>query len=163
MMERRGSPRRTLPYVRSGVLEVEGRNHIVAVTDLAAEGAFLSARLEIPPGASLRLRLITPNDSREITLDCELVWRNERFDPETGRPAGLAVRFRGMEGQARELLDACANRLFRPETAERLEYRVLDRETIDPGELALLGQGGWMLTAALPAPGGVKLILLRRT
>ena len=162
MMERRGSPRRTLPYVRSGVLEVDGRSHIVAITDLSAEGAFLSARLEIASGAVLRLRLIMPNDSRQIAADCELVWRNERFDPESGRPAGLAVRFRGVEEQAREALDACANHLFRPDVPGRLDYRILERQAIDPAELTLLGQGGWELRAAVPWAGGVQLILLRR-
>jgi hypothetical protein len=144
------------------VLEVDGRSHIVAVTDLSPEGAFLSARLEVAPGAALRLRLIMPNDSREIAPECELVWRNERFDPDTGRPAGLAVRFRGVQGQVREALDACAKHLFSSDHAGRIEYRILERPAIDPTELALLGQGGWELTAALRSEAGVQLILLRR-
>ncbi len=130
MKERRASPRRTLPYVRSGVLRVGQRDHIVAITDLSSEGAFLSTRIEIPAGASLQLRMILPNAVREIAVGCELVWRNERFDPQTGRPAGLAVRFRGVEGEARDLLDAYTSRVLRPEVPERLEYRILEREAV---------------------------------
>lgn len=162
MTERRVSPRRTLPYVRSGVLRVAERDHIVAITDLSAEGAFLSTRIEIPPGADLHLCMILPNASREIVVDCELVWRNERFNPETGRPAGLAVRFRGVEGEVRGWLDAYTSRVLHPEAPVRVEYRILEREVVDSGELTLLGQEGWELTTALPSTSGLTLIFLRR-
>lgn len=162
MTERRASPRRTLPYVRSGVLQVDERDHIVAITDLSAEGAFLSTRIEISPGAALQLRMIMPNAVREIAVDCELVWRSERFDPETGRPAGLAMRFRGVQGEVRDLLDAYTSRVFHPDVPERVEYRILERETVDPGELRLLGQEGWELATTLPSTSGLRLIFLRR-
>ncbi len=162
MKERRASPRRTLPYVRSGVLRVAERDHIVAVTDLSAEGAFLSARPQLPAGAPLRLRLILPNVSREVTLHCELVWLSERFDPETGRPAGLAVRFRGVEPEVQAALSAYTSRASRPDPPEKVEYRILERQVLDPEELRLLGQEGWELTTTVPSAAGLELVLLRR-
>lgn len=162
MKERRASPRRTLPYVRSGVLRVAERNHIVAITDLSVEGAFLSARPQLPAGAPLRLALILPNVMREVSVDCELVWQSQRFDPQTGRPAGLAVRFCGVGPEVRAALSAYTSVASRPDPPERVEYRVLERPSLDPEELALLGQEGWELATTLPSTSGVKLILLRR-
>ena len=162
MNERRSSPRRTLPYVRSGVLEVGERDHIVAVTDISPEGAFLSTRPEFPPDLPLRLRMIMPNVPREIVVDCEVVWRSERFDLQTGRPAGLAVRFMAVTSDVRRLLEAYTSQVVRPDAPERVEYRILDRQAIDPAELTLLGQEGWELAVALPIPSGVKLTFLRR-
>ena len=50
MKERRQHHRRVLPFVRSAVLELEGHNHIVAVADISAEGAFLSTQVEVEVG-----------------------------------------------------------------------------------------------------------------
>ncbi|HLA77521.1 MAG TPA: PilZ domain-containing protein [Vicinamibacteria bacterium] len=162
MKERRASPRRTLPYVRSGVLRVAERNHIVAITDLSVEGAFLSARPQLPAGAPLRLALILPNVMREVSVDCELVWQSERFDPDSGRPAGLAVKFCGVEPEVQAALSAYTSRVFRPDPPERVEYRLLERPALDPEELTLLGQEGWELATTLPWPPGLKLVFLRR-
>ena len=105
MNDRRSTRRRNLPFVRSAVLEVGSRSHVVVVTDLSADGAFLSTRIALDPSESLRLRVILPRDGREVVIPCRLVWRSERFDPDTGRAAGIAVRFEELEGPARRLLD----------------------------------------------------------
>ncbi len=93
--DRRRARRRRLPFVRSAVLEVDGRSHIVALLDLSPEGAFLSTRLEVDPAQKMRLKLVLPRDGREVSMPCHLVRRSERFDAEAGRPAGLAIGFSG--------------------------------------------------------------------
>lgn len=166
MNERRSTRRRSLPFVRSAVLEVGDRSHVVVVTDLSADGAFLSTRIALDPSDRLRLKVILPRDGREVVIPCRLVWRSERFDPDTGRAAGVAVRFGELEEPARRLLDAYSREGLVPQPdpppADRFEYRVLDRPTLDVEELNRLGLDGWELSAAWPEGGGVRLILLRR-
>jgi PilZ domain-containing protein len=166
MKERRTSRRRSLPYVRSAVLDVDGRGHIVVVTDISAEGAFLSARLKVEPGQSLVLKVILPRASREVAIPCQLIRRTERLEPWTGRPAGLAVRFEGLEGEARKLIEAFSAEGLAPAPeplpTEHFEYRMLEPADVDVGELNRLGLDGWELASALSARGGVRLILFRR-
>ena len=164
--DRRRARRRRIPFVRSAVLEVDGRGHIVALTDLSPEGAFLSARLAIRPDQKLRLRLVLPRDSHEVVLACRLVWRSERFDAGTGRPAGLAVIFEGLSASVIRRVEEFALEGFlpnpEPHPVSHYEYRTLDRPELSVEELNELGLDGWKLASALRSPAGVRLILVRR-
>jgi PilZ domain-containing protein len=155
-----------MPFVRSAVLEVDGRSHIVALTDLSPEGAFLSTRLDLRPEQKLRLRLVLPRDSREVTIDCQLVWRSDRFDVSTGRPAGSAVRFDTLGPSIVRRVEEFALEGFRPSPAPapaaHFEYRVLERPDLNAAELNELGLDGWQLASALRSPAGVRLILFRQ-
>lgn len=166
MNDRRSTRRRSLPFVRSAVLEVAGRNHVVAVTDLSADGAFLSTRITLDPSQSLRLKVILPRDGREIVIPCRLVWRSERFDPDTGRAAGVAVRFEELDEPARKLLDSFSREGLVPQAepapADRFEYRTLDRPRLEVEELNRLGLDGWELVWVTPDGGQVRLVLMRR-
>jgi hypothetical protein len=163
--DRRRARRRRIPFVRSAVLEVDGQGHIVALTDLSPEGAFLSARLLVRPEQKLRLRLVLPRDSREVALACRLVWRSERFEPATGRPAGLAVLFEGLTASVIRRVEEFALEGFlpspEPPPAAHYEYRTLDRPELSVEELNQLGLDGWLLASALRSPAGVRLILVR--
>ena len=166
MNDRRSTRRRSLPFIRSAVLEVGDRSHVVVVTDLSADGAFLSTRIALDPSESLRLRVILPRDGREVVIACRLVWRSERFDPDTGRAAGIAVRFEDLEGPARRLLDAYSREGLVPQPdpapADHFEYRVFERPRVDVEELNRLGMDGWELVAAWPDGDSMRLVLLRR-
>ena len=163
--DRRRARRRRIPFVRSAVLEVDGQGHIVALTDLSPEGAFLSARLLVRPEQKLRLRLVLPRDSREVALACRMVWRSERFEPATGRPAGLAVLFEGLTASVIRRVEEFALEGFlpspEPPPAAHYEYRTLDRPELSVEELNQLGLDGWLLASALRSPAGVRLILVR--
>ena len=166
MNDRRSTRRRNLPFVRSAVLQVGERDHVVVVTDLSADGAFLSTRIALDPSDRLRLKVILPRDGREVVIPCRLVWRSERFDPDTGRAAGIAVRFEELEGPARRLLDAYSREGLVPQPdpapADHFEYRVFERPRLDVEELNRLGMDGWELAAAWPDGDLVRLVLLRR-
>lgn len=166
MNERRRSRRRSIPFVRSAVLEVDGRSHIVALLDLSPEGAFLSTRTAIDPKQSLCLRIVLPRRGREVALPCELVWRSDRFDPASGRPAGVAVRFHGLDAAVIRRVEEFALEGFlpvpEPVPAAHYEYRVLERKDVDVEELNRLGRDGWKLASALPSASGLRLVLLRR-
>ncbi len=166
MKDRRRSRRRSLPFVRSAVLEVDGRTHIVAVQDLGSDGAFLSTNLEVTKDQTLRLRIVLPRSGREAMMPCQLVWRSEHFDAATGRPAGIAVRFTNLEdGVAQQVNDFAAEGLIPapiPAPAAHYEYRTIDRPEVDVEELNRLGLDGWRLAAAIPSKSGWKLVLLRR-
>jgi hypothetical protein len=164
--DRRSARRRSLPFVRSAVLQVGDRDHVVVVTDLSADGAFLSTRIALDPSERLRLKVILPRDGREVVIPCRLVWRSERFDPDTGRAAGIAVRFGELDEAAQRLLDAYSREgpvpQADPAPADRFEYRVLERPVLDVEELNRLGLDGWELAAAWPDGNVVRLVLLRR-
>ncbi len=162
MKDRRSAKRRLLPYVRSGVLDLEGRNHIVAVTDISTEGAFVTTRLAVEPGHALSLKLILPRGGQEIALPCEVVWRSERFDPDNGRPVGLAVRFRDLDSRARDLLMAFTAEAPHVEEEESYEYRLLERATLEVDELNALGREGWVLAAVVPGSRTLRAVLRRR-
>lgn len=166
MNERRRGRRRSIPFVRSAVLEVAGRNHIVALTDLGPQGAFLSTRIPFDASVPLRLRLVLPRDGREVAIPCQVVWRSERFEAATGRPAGIAVRFLGLDASVVRRVEEFAMEGFLPSSepipAEHFEYRVLERPSLSAEDLNRQGLDGWELTAALPAPGGFRLVFLRR-
>ena len=163
--ERRVTRRRSLPYVRSAVLELGDRNHIVAVSDLSPEGAFLSTRLVAAPGTPARLRIVLPRHGRELRLECEIVRRNERQEPGGARAIGLAVRFRALEGAVMRRIEEFARDGFMPAAREtpleHFEYRVVDRSEVDPAEMNRLGLDGWRLAAAVSRQSGVRLIFLR--
>ncbi len=165
--DRRKTRRRSLPFVRSAVLEVRGRHHIVAVQDLSADGAFLSTRLSLQDGERVRLRTVLPRDGREVTIPCQVVWTSEKLDAPSGRPAGVAVRFVGLDPTIQRRLAEFSEEGFtpgpEPTPAEHYEYRLLDRQEVSVDELNQLGIDGWRVAASLPsAAGGVRLILLRR-
>jgi hypothetical protein len=166
LSDRRHARRRSIPYLRSAVLEVAGRNHIVTVTDLGPEGAFISTRSPVEASGKLRLRMVLPRDGREVALPCELVWKSSRFDAATGRPAGLAVRFQQLEDSVMRRVEEFAMEGFLPSArqtpAEHFEYRVFERPTIDADELNRLGLDGWRLCSTLPIDKGVRLTFLRR-
>lgn len=169
MNERRHSRRRSLPFVRSAVLEVGDSSYIVILTDLSTEGAFVTTRLPfvVPdPPPPMRLRLVIPRDSRDATLPCELVWRNERFDAATGRPTGLALRFLEVDAETFRRVENFAREGFRPSAAprpaEHYEHRILDRPVVDVQDLNRFGKDGWQLVTIMPAEHGFKLVLVRR-
>jgi PilZ domain len=95
MNERRADQRRAAPTGRSALLRVDGRDHIVSLVDLSRSGAQLGTRLEVGAGSELVLRLLLPAGRGESQLHCEVVRRIPR-DESTGRPAGLAVRFKDL-------------------------------------------------------------------
>ena len=106
--ERRGSRRRRLAFVKSAVLEVGSRSHLVALADLAPEGAFLKGAVDQLENEDLKLRLMFPQDSRQVTIPCRLVRQEEAFDAASGRPAGVAVRFESVEPKVLRLLEEFA-------------------------------------------------------
>jgi hypothetical protein len=166
MNERRTTRRRRMPFVRSAILEVGGKSHIVAVTDLSAEGAFVAMRVPVDAKAPITLRLVVPRDGRVIGVSCQLVRQTERFDAETGRPAGLALRFKGLDAAAIRRIEEFAMEGFLPSVdptpQEHFEYRTLERSAIDVNELNQLGLDGWRLAAALPHEKGSQLVLVRK-
>lgn len=89
--ERRRDNRRMLPFGRSAVLEVDGRNHIVSLVDLSRGGAYLGTRLR-PEGGALFLKLLLPQGGAEMRLRCSIVRRIEA-DPDADQIPGLAVSF----------------------------------------------------------------------
>jgi Tfp pilus assembly protein PilZ len=152
--------------VRSGVFESGGRNHIVQVTDLGPEGAFLSTRLAVEIGQKAVLRMVLPRGGQEMPLPCQVVWRTEASSARGSTPAGIAVRFQGLEAAVARRVEDFATEGLRPDPApapsERFEYRVLDVAELDEAELGRLGLDGWQLSSALAVENGVRLILLRR-
>ena len=166
MKERRNARRRRLPFVRGGVLESGGRNHIVSVTDLGPNGAFLATRVAVPAGARAVLRIVLPSGGREVALPCEVVWRAESPAPPT-TITGLAVRFLDLDGEtARHVAESAEEGLRaatpEPALAQRFQYRVVEAPDLEEGELNRLGLDGWRLTTAIPSARGVRLVLLRR-
>ena len=166
MNDRRLSRRRRLPFVRSGVFELGGRNHIVQVTDLGPEGAFLSTRLAADVGEKGVLRMVLPRDGREVPLPCQVVWRSEASGARGSTPAGIAVRFQGLDAAVARRVEDFATEGLRPDPdpapPERFEYRVLEVAELDEADLGRLGLDGWQLSSALPVAQGLRLILLRR-
>jgi hypothetical protein len=162
MNERRRVRRRSLPFVRSGVLEVNGRAHIVAVTDLSPEAAFLQTRIAVRAQDSLALRMILPRDGREVSLPCEFV---RKLDPKKGYISGIAVRFKGLDSTAIRRIEEFATEGFlpqpRPTAQEHFEYKITDRD-IDSDELNRLGLDGWRLAAVCPGEAGSRFVFMRR-
>lgn len=166
MTERRRVKRRTIPFLRGGVLRVGDESHIVTIVDLSPEGAFLASRLSIELEQPLSLQTILPRTGRQVSLPCELVWNNRRFDPATGRPAGVAVRFKHDDDEVREHLALLSEEGLFPSAVtgavDRYEYRVIELPHLDSEELNRLGRDGWALAQALAEGQGFRLILLRR-
>ncbi len=164
--DRRRTRRRQLPFLRSAVLEVEGRSHIVAVADLGPDGAFLSTKVEVRPETEVQLRVVIPRDGREAVLPCRVVWRSDRFDAKSGRPAGVAVRFEELTEPASRRIQEFAAEGFLPDgepsPPEHFEYRLIERKTVDVEELNRLGRDGWALATALPGESGFQLVFQRR-
>lgn len=170
MNERRRARRRSLPFIRSAVLDVGTDSHIVVLNDLSTEGAFITTRVpfDIPKevAGALRLRLVLPRDSRNVAVPCELVWRSDRYDAATGRPSGMAVRFLSTDPEMHRRIDEFATEGFRPSAAptpiDHYEYRIIERPTVDVADLNRFGKDGWQLVTIVPAERGFKMILTRR-
>jgi Tfp pilus assembly protein PilZ len=138
MMDRRQARRRTINHVRSGVLMIGTRRHIVKIVDLSLEGAFIATRAEANPEDEMYLELLLPRRSRTLRVPCRLVWRSESFDAATGHPAGMAIRFEALDADTRRHIEDYARSGFR-----------------------LSGQEGWALAATLPSRRGLRLVLMR--
>jgi hypothetical protein len=155
-----------MPFVRSAILDAGGKCHIVAVSDLSADGAFVALRVPVDPKQKLTLRLVVPRDGRVIGLSCQLVRQTDRFDAATGRPAGLALRFKGLDAGAIRRIEEFAMEGFLPSVdptpQEHFEYRTLERAALDVAELNQLGLDGWRLAGALPHEKGLQLVLVRK-
>ena len=155
--DRRKTRRRSLPFVRSAVLDVRGRHHIVAVQDLSADGAFLSTRLSLQDGERARLRTVLPRDGREVTIPCQVVWTSEKLDAPSGRPAGVAVRFVGLDPTIQRRLAEFSEEGFtpgpEPTPAEHYEYRLLESAGGQPGRAEPAGPRR-VARRHLPASGG---------
>ncbi len=163
MPERRRSSRRKLPFLRSAILEADGSTHLAIVGDLSPEGAFLRTRLRLELGRQVSLRVVLPGEGRAVVLEAEVVWCGERFDPTSGHPAGLALRFKDVAPETRRrLVEFCDGAGHSPAPRPPIEYRVLLRPGLQEEELAGLGREGWMLAAAIPAPEGLRLVLWRK-
>lgn len=151
--------------MRSAVLELLGRSHIVALADLGPEGAFLATRSTFKPGTSAILKLVLPRRGQEVTIACEVIRSGLRFDPVAGQPRGVAVRFHDLEPAVLRRIEEFAREGFVPDPdpapAERYEYRVLERPEVDPAELDRLGLDGWALASVVPRSGALQLILYR--
>lgn len=166
MSERRQTRRRTIPFLRGGVLQVAEREHIVTIVDLGPDGAFLATRIDIPPGQPLSLKAVLPRTGRQVALPCEVVWSNANFDPATGRPAGMAVRFLLDDPDIRAQLDVFSEEGPFPVptsvSMDRYEYRLIEVATIEADELNRLGRDGWALSAVLPQGQLWRLVLVRK-
>jgi hypothetical protein len=166
--ERRRYRRRTLPFLRGAVLQVGTETHIVILADLSVEGAFITTRapFEIPTGQTLHLRIVAPRHSREVSIPCQLVWHNERFEAASGRPAGMAVRFQEVDPELYRWIEEFALEGFRPSAAptpvEHYEHRIIERATVEVQELNRFGRDGWQLVTMFPTATGFKLVLVRR-
>ena len=169
--DRRRVRRRTLPFLRSAVLELPEQSHIVVLANLSVEGAFLTTRVsvDLPSPASgqrMNLRIVAPRHSREVAIPCELVWRSDRFDASSGRPAGIAVRFLEIDPEMHHWIDEFALEGFRPSAAptpvEHYEHRIIERPTVDVQELNRFGRDGWQLVTIVPSAAGFKMILVRK-
>lgn len=164
--ERRRTRRRRMPFVRSAILEAGERSHLVIVTDLSPEGAFLATRVPVDSAQAATLRLVVPRDGRVVAFPCQVVRQSDAFDPASGLPAGMAVKFKGLDAAAVRRIEEFAMEGFLPSVdptpQDHFEYRVLERFTLDAAELNSLGLDGWQLSAALPSTKGVQLVLMRR-
>lgn len=103
--ERRRHTRRMLPFGRSAVLEIEGKNHIVSLIDISRSGAYLGTRIQANKTTPILLKLLLPQSGAEMRLRCQLVRRIEP-DPAGGdQLAGLAVQFDGVPDSDRQQLE----------------------------------------------------------
>jgi hypothetical protein len=155
-----------MPFVRSAILEAGERSHLVIVSDLSPEGAFLATRVAVEPGETAQLKLVVPRDGRIVSFPCQVLRQSEAFDPKSGLPAGMAVKFRGLDAAAVRRIEEFAMEGFLPSVdptpQDHFEYRTLERSAVDVVELNSLGLDGWQLAAALPSAKGVQLILMRK-
>jgi Tfp pilus assembly protein PilZ len=153
-----------LSFLRSGVLEVDGRSHIISVTDIGPEGAFLTTRVPVASGKQLVLKMILPLDSHPVSLPCRVVWRSEAGG--RGSRSGVAVRFEAADEAVLRRVEQFAAETVRAASeasqTDRFEYQVLDVPEVDVAALNSAGIDGWQLASALPSGRGLRLVLCRR-
>ena len=165
MSDRRRARRRRIPFVRSAVLEVDGRNHIVALTDLSPEGAFLSTRLAVRPEQKLRCGWCCPATAARSRSPA--AWSGAASDssrPPGGRRAWRSSSRASTASVIRRVEEFALEGFLpspEPPPAAHYEYRTLDRPELSVEELNQLGLDGWLLASALRSPAGVRLILVR--
>jgi len=166
MTERRRVRRRTIPFLRGGVLQIGERSHIVTIVDLSPEGAYLASRVQVAPGRDVRLKTVLPRSGQQVTIPGEVIWRSSRFDPATGRPAGLAVRFLDKDEKVRRHLEMLSDEGLLPIppalAQERYEYRLVDQPELDADDLNRMGRDGWALVQTLRHADGLRLIFRRK-
>ncbi|MCU0241620.1 MAG: NUDIX domain-containing protein [Vicinamibacteria bacterium] len=163
--DRRAIRRRSLPFVRSGVLETKDQSHIVAVLDISTQGAFLSTRTAIETEGPLHLMMVLPRGGHTVRLPCRLVRRSERFDARSGQPAGLAISFEKLDAEIQRQVAAFSEEGpfdSEPPALDTIEYRLLQCADIDIEELNRFGHDGWTLASTLADEKGYRLILYRR-
>lgn len=103
-VEKRQSPRRTLPFGRGAVLQIAGRSHVVGLSDLSEGGALLLTRATASVGATVQLKLSMVARLAEATLPCTVV-RIIAAQP-GGPQRALAVRFVDPDDEVRASIAA---------------------------------------------------------
>ena len=103
-VEKRQSPRRTLPFGRGAVLQLAGRSHVVGLSDLSEGGALLLTRATASVGETALLKLSMVSRLAEVALPCTVV---RIVDAQPGGPRrALAVRFVDPDDEVRAAIAA---------------------------------------------------------
>jgi len=135
MNERRHARRRTIRSCEAGCCRWDAQSHrhdhqSQPRRRVPGHARQRSGRPEAQPEDGL-----TPHGTPGLS-PCELVWSSDRFDPATGRPAGMAVRFVDADAAIREHLATFSveGPFPSPEggAMERYEYRVIEVPTWPP-------------------------------
>jgi hypothetical protein len=105
-VELRRAFRRRLPFGRGAVLMVGKRAHIVGLADVSVTGAYLTTRAPVSAGETHVLRLLILPRRVEVELPAEVVRVSLADHESPHHPRGVAVRFLGLDEEARELLRA---------------------------------------------------------
>jgi hypothetical protein len=102
--ERRRALRRKLPFGRGAVLQVGDRTHIVGLADVSVTGAYLTTRAPLSVGDTHLLKLLMVPEKIEMALQAEVVRVSQEDHESKDHPRGVAVRFLGLDDEARERL-----------------------------------------------------------
>jgi hypothetical protein len=105
-VELRRAFRRRLPFGRGAVLLVGDRAHIVGVADVSVTGAYLTTRAPVSAGETHTLKLLILPRRVELELPAEVVRVSLAEHESPHHPRGVAVRFLGLDENARDLLRA---------------------------------------------------------
>ncbi len=102
--ERRRALRRKLPFGRGAILQIGERTHIVGLADVSVTGAYLTTRAPLSVGDTHVLKLLMVPEKIEMALQAEVVRVAQEDHESTDHPRGVAVRFLGLDDEARERL-----------------------------------------------------------